>query len=138
MGIGVLIANSRCSGKCRCVALQTGQCSPTEAKSCQNRSPQLRQTAVNISKPPPLFPASKQKCNAVTIKHVSHMTCKYGSNLFRFSRDSPDFVWVSNNSVLVSRKIRFETQYVQGFFSPQVIQSFIQSFHWLVQNATTP
>jgi len=133
MGTGPVISNSGCSGTWHCVAKQTGQCLPTDTKSYQNRSPQLRQTTVDISKPEPLFRASKKKWNVdsiVTIKHISYMTHKYGSNLSRFSRDGPDSVWVSNTSVLVPRKIRFETQYFQGFFSNSFIHSIGMCRMW--------
>ena len=71
MGTGPVIANSMCSW--RCVAKQTGQCLPTDAKSCQTRSPQLRQTAVKITKPAPLFPASINKRNADS-HYQAHLT----------------------------------------------------------------
>ena len=75
MGTGPVISHSRCSGTCRCVAKQTGQCLLNDAKSCQNRSPQLRQTAVNISKPLYFSPLLKRNVTlTVTIKHMSHMT----------------------------------------------------------------
>jgi len=61
MGTGPVIANSECSGTWFCVAKQTGQCLPTDTQSYQDRSPLLRQTAVDISKPEPLLPASKKK-----------------------------------------------------------------------------
>ena len=51
------------------------------------------------------------------------MTRKYGSNLSRFSRDSPDCVWVSNNSVLVSAKFGLRHNMSRAFFLPS--HSFI-------------